>query len=199
MQPPTVMNYIFNRGSSASRNPSPMKLKANEHTKMGRPKHSAIQPCWKIFSWAIFIMLPQVGIGSCTPKPRKLMTTSVAKAPARACVKATIIGANELGTTWLRMMRVLLCLTLARIPHTRAHESKAPCRASAAPSSSIQTASGSESGSTPTESCLRHARNQIPTLLSSHLAATWGRATAWGLAATPLSKSAAGLTRECWR
>ena len=45
-------------------------------------------------------MLPQLGIGTCTPKPKKLSPASVRMALAMPKLAATVMGATTLGRMW---------------------------------------------------------------------------------------------------
>src|SRR5690606_41866386 len=73
---------VFCFGSSASRRPSPMTSKASTVTVMARPEYTASHGLLKMLSTPDLIMLPQLGHGGCTPRPRKLRLASVRMAVA---------------------------------------------------------------------------------------------------------------------
>ena len=50
-------------------------------------------------------MLPQLEVGGCTPKPKKLSTDSRMMLLPTSSVALTTIGATELGSRWRRMIR----------------------------------------------------------------------------------------------
>ena len=58
-----------------------------------------------VSDWASFSMLPQLGVGGCTPRPRKLSPASSRIAFAMPNVAATITGARAFGSMWRKMMR----------------------------------------------------------------------------------------------
>ena len=67
------------RGSSASRSPSPTKLMPAPRRRSGcraAPRARASR-CRIVADWARLIMLPQLAVGGCTPRPRKDSPASV--------------------------------------------------------------------------------------------------------------------------
>ena len=60
------------RGIKASCRPSPRKLVASTTTRMARPGKRVSQGLVAIVVCASISMLPHVGVGGCTPRPRKL-------------------------------------------------------------------------------------------------------------------------------
>ena len=54
---------------------------------------------------AVVKVWPQLGVGCCTPKPRKLRLDSVMIAPAKPNVAATTTGPMTLGRMWRKIMR----------------------------------------------------------------------------------------------
>src|SRR5690606_4357827 len=95
-------------GSSASLSPSPMTLKASTVTVMARPEKTASHGLLKMLLTPERIMLPQLGVGGCTPRPRKLKLASVRMAVAIHKVDMTEMGPRMLGMMWRRMMRASL-------------------------------------------------------------------------------------------
>jgi hypothetical protein len=88
------------RGSSASRSPSPSRLKASTRPKVASPGQIAIQGALSTKLFAVLSMLPQPGAGGCWPRPRNDRLASAITAPAIAKVLCTISSAVTLGSTW---------------------------------------------------------------------------------------------------
>ncbi|MNL46799.1 hypothetical protein D3C87_1695440 [compost metagenome] len=53
------------------------------------------------------IRLPSVGVGGCTPRPRKPTEASRMMRRGRSSVISTVIGPTMLGRTWRKMMTML--------------------------------------------------------------------------------------------
>src|SRR5690606_15831791 len=98
---------VFCFGSSASRTPAPTALKASTVTVRARPEYTASHGLLKMLSTPDLIMLPQLGHGGCTPRPRKLKLASVRMAVAIQRVDMTEMGPKMLGSTCLNKMRVV--------------------------------------------------------------------------------------------
>src|SRR5262249_3709307 len=77
------------RGSSASRRPSPTKLKARTARKIASPGQTAIQGALTRKRWAELSMLPHDGAGGCWPRPRKDRDASAMMAAAIESVACT--------------------------------------------------------------------------------------------------------------
>src|SRR6185295_15493634 len=90
----------FSRGSSASRRPSPNRLNPSTVTKMARPgKSESHGLAWMKATLALRSQ-PQLGVGGCVPRPRKLSVASTMIEVAMPRVVVTIIGARQFGRTW---------------------------------------------------------------------------------------------------
>src|SRR5215471_13684927 len=87
--------YSF--GSRASCSPSPTTLKARTVTKMVSPGHQAIHGAWLRNPCATLSIEPQLGVGGCTPRPRKDSVDSAMMAPAMLTVACTRSGAKLFG------------------------------------------------------------------------------------------------------
>src|SRR5712691_1070105 len=94
-----LCRQTFRRGSRASRSPSPSRLKANTVTRIARPGKIVIHGLISMSVRFCFKSQPQVGVGGCVPKPRKLSDASMTMAVPILSVEVTIIGARQLGST----------------------------------------------------------------------------------------------------
>ncbi len=85
--------------STASLNPSPIKLMANTATKIKIPAgtHLHGSAVNTRIDWAPDKMFPQLGLGGCTPTPKKLKEASVRIAVAIPKVALTKIGEMTFG------------------------------------------------------------------------------------------------------
>jgi len=102
----TIYKFLELRGSNASRRPSPSRLMQRIVSTMNALGNTHIHQAPRIKKdCACCIMLPQVEVGCCTPRPRKDTYASVRMAPARPRVAATKIGPSVLGIRWLKKMR----------------------------------------------------------------------------------------------
>src|SRR5262249_12010476 len=99
VSPMAVLDY-FRRGSSASRRPSPNRLKPNTVTKMARPGKSESQGLAWMKAMLALRSQPQLGVGGWVPSPRKLSVASTMIDVAMPSVVVTMIGARQLGSTW---------------------------------------------------------------------------------------------------
>src|SRR5207245_2136892 len=95
----------LSRGSSASRRPSPKRLKPSTVTKMARPGKSDSQGVAWMNATLAFRSHPQLGVGGCVPSPRKDSVASTMMEVAIPRVVVTMIGARQLGRTWRTRMR----------------------------------------------------------------------------------------------
>ena len=95
------------RGSNASRKASPKKFIDSTAkaiaTADGSHRHGKFSRMGSFM--AVVSVCPQLGVGCCTPKPRKLRLDSVRIAPASPSVAATTTGPTTLGSIWRKMMR----------------------------------------------------------------------------------------------
>src|SRR6185369_9412797 len=100
------LGHARDRGSNASRSPSPMKLTASTVRMMDRPGKSGHHqlPCGMKAS-AFERMFPQVGVTGLTPKPRKLTNASLMMLPATISDAETTIGLRAFGRMCLKMIR----------------------------------------------------------------------------------------------
>ena len=85
------------RGSSASRSPSPMKLKPDTVSTIAAPGRRQPAGSGQTYCCAPSSMLPQEGVGGWMPRPRKLSAASVRIALATPSVAATMIAGSAVG------------------------------------------------------------------------------------------------------
>src|SRR5574337_1400442 len=91
--PLSVLNrYWRRRGSRASRNPSPSRLYARTVTRMAIPGKTESHQAISMFAFPSVRMLPHVGVGGRTPRPRKERPASVRMAPATPRMAETRTG-----------------------------------------------------------------------------------------------------------
>src|SRR5207247_2224084 len=79
-------------GSSASRRPSPRKFTQRTVMRMARPGNHTSHGARVVNCRLPFSRLPHVGVGGCTPNPRKESADSVRMAAATESVALTMIG-----------------------------------------------------------------------------------------------------------
>src|SRR5919112_722718 len=84
------------RGSRASRRPSPMRLVASTVAKRKDPAKTEIHQACCSLGWPLLTMLPHVGVRGGTPAPRKDSDASERIANATTNVPCTINGDSEL-------------------------------------------------------------------------------------------------------
>src|ERR1700752_4864967 len=90
-------HYRFNRGSKASRKPSPNMLNARVVKKMASPGNTTIQGFTSMNTKFAFKSHPQLGVGGWVPNPRKLSEDSIRMDVAIDRVLVTIRGAMQFG------------------------------------------------------------------------------------------------------
>src|SRR5262249_28603017 len=100
------------RGSSASRTPSPMKLKASARVRIASPG-KALTHHWSKFCVPAATMAPHSGAGGGEPRPRKLRPEKISSAFPRSSVAMTTAGAMQLGST-ARVSRWAFVAPIAR-------------------------------------------------------------------------------------
>jgi hypothetical protein len=98
----------FSLGSSASRSPSPMTLKASTAIRMARPGKVTTHQARSTNSRASASMVPHSGDGGCAPRPRKPSAAASRMAVDTPRVACTISGAAQLGSTSLNISRSVL-------------------------------------------------------------------------------------------
>src|SRR5690606_22304563 len=98
-------HQLLSRGSSASRSPSPTRLKASTVTTIARPGNVASHHAPNSTSLPSATILPHEGAGSGTPSPRNESPASSTIVLPMPSVAATMTGASTLGTRCRRMMR----------------------------------------------------------------------------------------------
>src|SRR5690606_30285798 len=86
------------RGSRRSCSHSPTRLKPSTVTRISRPGNRAIHQAKAKVSLPAVSMLPQLGVGGCTPSPRKLRPPSTRIAPAIPSVAVTSTGGRAPGS-----------------------------------------------------------------------------------------------------
>ena len=89
----------FSRGSSASRRPSPKRLKPSTVTKIARPGNSDSQALAWMKETLALRSQPQLGVGGWVPRPRKDSVASTMIEVAMPSVVVTMIGARQFGST----------------------------------------------------------------------------------------------------
>src|SRR5215831_2347370 len=94
---PDPFAHIFRRGSSASRRPSPKRLKARTLRKMAAPGKRQIQGLISRIIRPALRSQPQLGVGGCVPSPRKLSEASAMIDVPTLSVEVTMRGAMQLG------------------------------------------------------------------------------------------------------
>src|SRR5215467_3895600 len=99
---PALRADHFIRGSSASRRPSPKRLKPSTVTKIARPGNRANHGFWWMKATLALRSHPQLGVGGWVPSPRNDRVASTMIDVAVPSVVVTMIGASELGSTWLK-------------------------------------------------------------------------------------------------
>src|SRR5215470_15844712 len=92
-----LLSYIFRRGSSASRKPSPKRLKASTVRKIAIPGKRQIHGLISRIIRPAFRSQPQLGVGGCVPSPRKLSEASAMIDVPTLSVDVTMMGAMQLG------------------------------------------------------------------------------------------------------
>src|SRR5450759_442952 len=100
-----ILHQFLSLGSRASRRPSPRKFTASTVIRIARPGKIVNQGLVDMVLWASCSMLPQLGVGGLTPRPRKLSEDSRMIAPPTPRVAPTMIGAIALGKIWRKTMR----------------------------------------------------------------------------------------------
>src|SRR5438093_1047514 len=98
----------LNEGSSASRSPSPSKLKPSTVTMMARPGKIARCGDWRRNGTASAIITPHSGAGGCAPKPRNPNAAAVRIMPPTPSVAPTTTNEIKLGNTCRMMIWELL-------------------------------------------------------------------------------------------
>src|SRR5262249_57569352 len=96
---PLEVETYLRRGSSASRSPSPKRLKPRTVTKIASPGKSASQALAWMNATLALRSQPQLGVGGCVPRPRKLSVASTMIDVAMPSVVVTMIGARQFGKT----------------------------------------------------------------------------------------------------
>src|SRR6185436_12581941 len=94
---PAPTRGYFSRGSSASRRPSPKRLKPSTVTKMARPGKSDSQRLAWMKATLALRSQPQLGVGGWVPSPRNDSVASTMIDVAMPSVVVTMIGARQLG------------------------------------------------------------------------------------------------------
>src|SRR5690606_38006617 len=82
----------LSRGSSASRSPSPRRLKPRTTRKIAPPGKTDIHGACDMKFFAVFSIEPQEGLGGCWPRPRNDRLASAMMAVAMVIVACTMIG-----------------------------------------------------------------------------------------------------------
>src|ERR1044072_2736931 len=90
--------YLLSRGSSASRRPSPTNAKESIVIAIAKVGNSPRCQYTRIYEEESATILPQLGVGSLIPKPRKLSPASVKITVGIPSVTATISGETALGS-----------------------------------------------------------------------------------------------------
>src|SRR3982075_833534 len=88
------------RGSAASRKPSPTKLNDKTASVIASPGNVAIHGATSTYCRPSARMLPQLGVGGSTPRPRKLNAASDVIAPGIVNDANTTSDPSVLGSTW---------------------------------------------------------------------------------------------------
>src|SRR5439155_25404215 len=89
--------YERSVGSRASRRPSPRKLMLSTVSRIAMPGKIVSQGLEDIVLCASCSMFPHDGVGTWTPRPRKLKEDSAMMAPPTPKVAPTMMGAMALG------------------------------------------------------------------------------------------------------
>src|SRR5690554_136639 len=95
-------------GSSASRRPSPTKLKPSTTTMIATAGQVMRLGARRMKSLPSEIIAPHSGVGGCTPRPRKPSAALAKMASGIPNVAVTITGVRTLGSTCLNITRHLL-------------------------------------------------------------------------------------------
>src|SRR5215831_5718990 len=99
------LSQRFKRGSRASRKPSPSMLNASVVRKMASPGQMTIHGFVSIKTKFAFRSQPQLGVGGCVPRPKKLSDDSIRIEVATDRVLVMMRGAMQLGKTWWNKIR----------------------------------------------------------------------------------------------
>src|SRR5215208_1586628 len=94
---PRSADQSLRRGSSASRRPLPTRLIDRTVRKIRNPGMKTLVHDRVKYSRAFSSMLPQEGVGICTPKPRKLNAASVRMSPGNVSESETMINGITFG------------------------------------------------------------------------------------------------------
>src|SRR5882724_7718745 len=97
--------HTLSLGSSVSRRPSPSRLMPSTVTRMARPGKVASHHAVDKYARPSASMPPQVGVGGCTPRPRKDRADSITITRAMSRVATTSQGVKALGSTWRARIR----------------------------------------------------------------------------------------------
>src|SRR6202030_4854279 len=85
------------RGSSASRNPSPSRLKPSTARKMAMPGKIDIHGAWLTKSFAVFSIDPHDGAGGNCPSPRNDRLASAGIAKGTGGIACTVDAGTPVG------------------------------------------------------------------------------------------------------
>src|SRR5579859_1593231 len=91
---------MVERGSKASRTPSPKNEKASVVTAMAADGKITAHGYEAMPGKAWLTIVPQVGVLGSTPRPRKVSVASAMILAGKASVTRTITGARMLGMIW---------------------------------------------------------------------------------------------------
>src|SRR5690606_34312383 len=93
------------RGSSASRRPSPSRLKPRLTMRMAKPGIAATHHWSRMKRRPEAIIAPHSGSGGCAPRPRKPSPAAVRMMPAMSSVTRTMSEEMHKGMMWRSTMR----------------------------------------------------------------------------------------------
>ena len=98
---------VFSFGSSASRRPSPVRLKASTVIRIARPGSVTTHHALWMNSSALASIEPHSGVGGCAPRPRKPSAAASRIADEKPSVAWTISGAAQFGSTVSNISRAV--------------------------------------------------------------------------------------------
>src|SRR6185312_4265248 len=98
-------HWLLPRGSSASRRPSPSRLKPRLTMRMATPGMAATHHWSRMKRRPDAIIAPHSGSGGCAPRPRKPRPAAVRMMPAMSSVTRTTREEMHSGMMWRSTMR----------------------------------------------------------------------------------------------